>query len=155
MTYLRNELEGTLPTDASQRIERNELMRLVFEAVHETKWPSALAPIGDATPEPVLRTVLTYCYACSIFSSAEIEAAAKHDDAVRYLCAFDFPKFEEIRRFRRRNIPHLRESVARVLYAIWNSLNADGASISFLAFVAEADHRLACAVEADSAAMDD
>jgi hypothetical protein len=155
MTYLRHELEGTLPADASQRIEQNELMRLVFEAVHETNWPPAITPIGDATPEPVLRTVLTFCYACSVFSSAEIEAAAKHDTTVRYLCANDFPQFEEIRRFRRRNIAHLRESLARALYAVWNLLNADRIPVSFLAFVAEADHRLACAVEADSAAMDD
>ena len=155
MTYLRNKLEGTLPADASQRIEQNELMRLVFEAVHETNWPAPMSPIGDATPEPVLRTVLTYCYACSVFSSAEIEASAKHDESVRYLCANDFPQFEEIRRFRRRTIPHLRESVARALYSIWASLNPAHAPVSFLAFVAEADHRLACAVEADSAAMDD
>jgi transposase len=155
MTCLRNELEGTLPADASERIERNELMRLVFEAVHETNWPAAVAPSRDATPEPTLRTVLTYCYACSIFSSAEIEAAARHEEAVRYLCAKDIPEFEEIRKFRRRAMPYLRESLARVLYSIWNTLNADRMPLSFLAFVSEADHRLACAVEADSAAMDD
>jgi len=155
MTYLRNELEGTLPADASQRIEKIVLMRLVFDAVHETNWPPAPMPIGDATPEPVLRTLLTYCYACGIFSSAEIEAAAQHDSNVRYLCANDSPQFKEIRRFRRRSITHLRESLARILYSVWNILNADCAPVSFLAFVAEADHRLASAVEADSAAMDD
>lgn len=155
MTHLRQEIEGTLPADASQRIEKNELMGLVFDAVHDTAWPAVLPPIGDATPEPVLRTILTYCYSCSVFSSAEIEAAAKHDPSVRYLCAGDIPAFEEIRRFRRRSITHLRESLARVLYSVWNALNNDRVPVSFLAFVAEADHRLACAVEADSAAMDD
>jgi hypothetical protein len=155
MTYLRHTLNGTLPNDLRAAIDDRELIRIVFDAVHDTNWPPAPTPIGDATPEPVLRTLLTYCYACGIFSSAEIEAAAQHDSNVRYLCANDSPQFEEIRRFRRRSITHLRESLARALYSVWNFLNGDRAPVSFLAFVAEADHRLASAVEADSAAMDD
>jgi hypothetical protein len=155
MTYLRQQLEGSLPLDASQRIESTELMRLVFDAVHDTAWPTALAPIGDAIPEPVLRTVLAYCYACGVYSSAEIEAMARHDGTVRYLCANDFPKFEEIRRFRRRYLPLLRETLARTLHSVWKIVNPDLSPITGLAFIAEADHRLACAVEADSAALDD
>ena len=155
MTYLRHEIESTLPGDLSQRIDTTVLMRVVFDAIHDATWPVALPPIGNATPEPVLRTVLTYCYACGMFSSSEIEAAAQHDENVRYLCANDLPKFEEIRRFRRRSISLLRETLARTLFTTWNLLNPDHGPISFLAFLAEADHRLASAIEADSAAMDD
>ena len=154
MTYLRHELNGTLPADLSQRVDKTELMRLVFEAVHESNWPRALPAGANTTPEPVLRTLLTYCYACGVVSSAEIESLAKHDPTVRYLCANDPPRFEEIRQFRRRSITHLRESLAHTLYAVWPILNPGRAPISFLVFVAEADHRLANAIEADSAAMD-
>jgi hypothetical protein len=155
MTYLRNELESTLPADLGQRIDTTDLMRIVFDAVHDANWPAAMPPLGDATPEPVLRTVLTYCYASGIFSSAEIETAARHDANVRYLCANDLPNFEEIRRFRRRNISFLRETLARALFTAWNLLNPNRGRITFLPFLAEADHRLASAIEADSAAMDD
>jgi hypothetical protein len=154
MTSLRHELEGTLPLDLSRGIEASELMRVVFDAVHETNWPAARTPLGNATPEPVLRTVVIYCYACGVFSSAEIESRAELEPDVRYLCANDVPEFEEIRRFRRNNITRLRESLARTLYAGWQLLNAGRAPISFLAFVAEADYRLSLAIEADSAAMD-
>jgi hypothetical protein len=155
MTYLRQELEGTLPADLSERIDTPDLMRLVFDAVHETAWPAALPPIADSTPEPVLRTLLTYCYVCGVFSSVEIEAAAQNDTHVHYLCANDFPNFEEIRRFRRRSISCLRETLARALFTAWNILNPAHRPVSFLVFLAEADHRLANAIEADSAALDD
>jgi hypothetical protein len=154
MTYLHHELDGTLPKDLSQRLDKSKLMRLVFEAVHETNWPRPLPPNLNATPEPVLRTLLTYCYACDVLSSVEIELLAKNDATARYLCANDFPQFEEIRHFRRRSITLLRESLARTLYSTWMILNPNRAPISFLVFVAEADHRLASAIEADSAAMD-
>ena len=153
MTSLRQELEGTLPQDLSQRIGKNELMQLVFTAIDEAQWPQPRVAEEDATPEPVLRTVLAFCYASGVYASIELEAMAKHDPSVRYLCANDFPRFEEIRRFRRQNIGLLRETLARVLHAGWRLFNED-AAVSFLPFVAEADHRLSLAVAADSAAMD-
>jgi hypothetical protein len=154
MIYLRHTLNGTLPSDLLAAIDDRELMRIVFEAVHETGWPRPLLAEPDVTPEPVLRTVLTYCYARGVFSSAEIETLAKQDPTVRYLCANDHPSFAEIRRFRRRNIPFLRESVARVLHAAWPIANPQREAVSFVVFVAEADHRLTTAIQADSAAMD-
>lgn len=154
MMSLRSELEGTLPADLSTRIEKTALMRIVFEAVEAANWPKPRPVLEGRTPEPVLRTVLVYCYACNILSSVEIETMAKHDPSVRYLCAHDAPEFEEVRSFRRQNISRLRESLARVLHEAWTSLYPGRGSASILPFVAEADHRLSSAVAADSAAMD-
>jgi hypothetical protein len=155
MTSLRNKLAGALPADLSERIAIPGLMGMVFEAMDATQWPRPLAATADRTPEPVLRTVMIYCYATGVYSSGEIEGLARRDESVRYLCANDFPKFEEIRQFRRRHVSWLRESLARVLHAAWIALYPEDASMSFLPFVAEADYRLSLAVEADSAAMDD
>lgn len=154
MKSLRSELEGTLPADLSTRIEKTALMRIVFEAVEASNWPKPRPVTEGRTPEPVLRTVLVYCYACDILSSVEIESMAKHDPSVRYLCANDLPEFEEVRAFRRQNISRLRESLARVLHEAWISINSANGTASILPFVAEADHRLASAIAADSAAMD-
>ena len=155
MTSLRNKLAGGLPPDLSERINRLEIMRMVFEAIDATAWPRPRPVEGDRTPEPVLRTVVVFCYATGVFSSGDIESMARHDASVRYLCANDHPAFEEVRQFRRHNISWLRESLARTLHAAWITMFPQDANISFLPFVAEADHRLASAVEADSAALDD
>lgn len=154
MTNLRSQLEGTLPADLTMRIAKADLMRIVFEAIDASNWPKARPVNPERTPEPVLRTLLTYCYACNILSSAEIETMSKRDATVSYLCANDVPTFEEIRSFRRQNISWLRESLARTLQDGWQVINAQVSGASILPFVAEADHRLASAVEADSAAMD-
>ena len=155
MTTLRDKLAGALPADLSERIGKLEIMRMVFEAIDATAWPRPRVMDAERTPEPILRTVVTYCYVTGVLSSGEIESRARQDQSVRYLCANDRPTFEEVRQFRRHNIPCLRETIARTLYAAWIALYPGDANISFLPFVAEADHRLASAVEADSAAMDD
>lgn len=149
-TNLREKIEA-LPRDLTAWIPARHLMRLVFEAIESTDWPEA-AHVERRTPQPILATVMTFCYARGVFSSAEIAALASEDPDVRYLCARQLPTFEEIRHFRRQNVALIRETLARVLSAVWQVSNQN--PISFLSFIAEADHRLASAIEADSAAMD-
>jgi len=147
MIHLRDRLSPTLPVDLTEQIEPTRLMRMVFDALDATNWPRATTAM-----HAVLPTVLAYCYATGLSSSAQIEAAAAHDPHVRYLCAKSAPTFDEVRQFRRQNISPLRETLARVLFEAWSELH--GGNVSFLPFIAEADYRLSLAVAADSAAMD-
>jgi hypothetical protein len=151
---IRDGLDGVFPNDLSQVIGKPTLMRMAFEAVDAVQWPKPLPVSENATPEPVLRTLIPFCYCTGVFSSVEIETLAKSDPSVRYLCANDFPSWEQIRQFRRRNISHLREALARIFHAAYVEVENQPA-VSFFAFLVEADRRLRLAVEADCAAMDD
>jgi hypothetical protein len=145
-----------LPLDLGGLIGKSTLIRMAFEAVDATEWPRPLPPLPDRTPEPVLRTLLAFCYCAGIFASAEIRELSSSDATVRYLCANDNPTFEELRCFRRQNVSHLRETLARMIHACWSELHPDEAEVrSFLPFLVDADRRLRRAIEADSAAMDD
>jgi hypothetical protein len=151
---VKNPLSELLPADLSRVVGKPTLMRMAFEAVELTEWPRPLRSEPNCTPEPVLRTLLAYCYCVGVFSSREIEASAKFDSSIQYLCANDFPTWEQVRQFRRHNISHLRETLARMLRAVAEEIG-EGISDSFFPYLAEADRRLRLAMEADSAAMDD
>ena len=47
--------------------------------------------------------MLTYCYACNIFSSIEIEDMMRGDTALRRAYGDEIPDVQTLRRFRRRN----------------------------------------------------
>jgi len=145
-----------LPLDLSGVIAKSNLIRMAFEAVDATQWPRPLPALPDRTPEPVFRTLLAFCYTTGVFASAEIAEMATTDPTVRYLCANDNPSFEAVRVFRRQNISHLRETLARMLHHVWTELHPDEGEVrSFLPFLAEADRRIRLAIAADSATMDD
>jgi hypothetical protein len=141
--------EEALPLDFSNWVEKTTLMRLAFDAIDATDWPRPRVVAWDRTPEPVLRTLLSFCYMTGVFSSSEISSLSETDPSVRYVCANDFPTWEEVRQFRRQNLHCLRETLARMLLSLSHDLN-----ISFLQCLTEADRRLSLAVQADSAAMD-
>ena len=150
---IRNPLQQ-LPADLSNLVGKPTLMRMAFEAVDATIWPRPMPAGENRTPEPVLRTLLPFCYSTGVFSSQEIVSSTQLDPSIRYLCANDFPTSEQVRLFRRHNVSHLRETLARMLRAICEEIG-EPVNVSFFPFLAEADRRLNLAVEADSAAMDD
>ena len=145
------ELDVILPRDLSDAVGARTLMRMAFEAVDATDWPRWVATDENATPQPVLRTLLTFCYCSGVFPSAEIARAAGMEGNIRYLCANDYPTWQEIKQFRRMNTSSLRESLARMLQSVCDVV---GVQASFLSCLVEADRRLRLAVEADSAALD-
>lgn len=149
---VKKSLGELLPLNLRTIAGERTLMRMAFEASTETSWPAALPPIAGRTPEPALRTLTAFCYCIGMFSSREIEAAARMDSAIRYLCANDFPTWPELRQFRRRNTAALREMLARILQAVCDEI---GVPVTFFACITEADRRLRLAIEADSAAMDE
>ena len=144
-------LDVILPRDLSDAVGARTLMRMAFEAIDATEWRRWIATDENATPQPVLRTLLTFCYCSGVFPSAEIAQAASIEGNIRYLCANDNPTWQEIKQFRRMNMSSLRESLARVLQSVCDVI---GVQASFIACLMEADRRLRLAVEADSAALD-
>src|SRR5678815_1747718 len=129
------DLEGHLPTDLSLIIEGPTLIRLAFEAVEATPWPTAQRPQTDRTPEPVLRTLMAFCYSIGVFASRDIESAARLDPSIRYLCANDFPRWQDLRKFRRNYLVQLNETVARMLQIVCDEV---GTPVSFAVCLAEA-----------------
>lgn len=141
-------------------VQTDRLLGWVFEAVHARDWPAPR--VHEGMPPAVLRTLLVYCYVAGIFGSEEIEAAANEDETVRYLCANHFPHWQEVRSFRRSNLPWLIEAVRQVLQAaLGEHISECQASAAVFRCApwgwdlrAEANRRLARAVQCDSAAMD-
>jgi hypothetical protein len=117
----------------------------VYQAVASVDWPAAAPALKDATPAAVLQTLLTYCYAAGLYSSRDIEYAARTDPAVKYICANFRPGSDTIRHFRRRHLLLIQTAVARMLAL--NSFDGDAE--------AEAERCLTRAVREDSMALDD
>jgi hypothetical protein len=128
-------------------VETRALLRMVFESVHQVEWPNGKASSLITMPEPVLRTVLTYGYGIGILSSEDIAAATVHDETVRYLCANHRPTWQTVREFRRSNVPCLTEALAELFAKAAPARNFNPRLA--------ATERLAAAIRADSAAMDD
>jgi hypothetical protein len=131
------------------------LARATFEAVHKVGWPAVRHANDGRTPEPVLRTLLTYCYAAGICASEEIQEAVRHDPVVGYFGANHFPDWQEIRAFRRRNLPCLIEALALLFEKVAAGQDAPhlfGQRRSV--FRAAAERRMARAIQSDSVALD-
>jgi hypothetical protein len=67
----------------------------------------------------MMLTLLTYCYATSLFGSRDIESAIETDAIVRYICARTYPCWQEIRRFRRMHKEPIRQCLVQVLRQAW------------------------------------
>jgi hypothetical protein len=134
--------------NAAPALNALELLSRAYQAVQAVDWPKARLDAERETPEPVLRTVLTYCYAAGILSSVDIEAACRHDPVVRYICANDFPSWTTIREFRRRNLPWIASALKHLFETLEPADHMPEARF-------EAERRLARAIQADSNAMDD
>src|SRR4051812_23968327 len=91
--------------------ETSAMIRTVLDAVHEVSWRHIYFQRAeeDFTPEPVLRSLLTYCLAKGACGAQEIEAALAEDTGAEYLAANHRPKWETIHEFRRRNLDGLKD----------------------------------------------
>lgn len=155
-----------LPENLSANIEPKQFLGLVYEAVQTVEWPRT-APGGEAPCPAMMRTLLAYCYAIGVYGSREIEYMARVDPTVRYICANEFPSWGTIRRFRRREMPWLKQALARLCelaaerarpaareeYADWFMRRWEAPSAA--EFSREADERLRRAMQADSMALDE
>lgn len=141
---VRDDFEIVLPASM--------LIRMVYDATEHPSWVQPVPSHDDTTPDTVLRSVLTYCYATGIFSSADIEAAAAHDPVVHYLCANHLPRWQTIRDFRRRNMTGLKLAIGNLLYLAACCFQRH--DILRHEHQSEADRRLGRSIQADSYALD-
>ena len=159
-----------LSADFRSRFDLRQLTAFAIEAVHRVKPGSTtLMHKGQIFSEPMLLTVLTFCYSCGIYASSEIEEAIRENEAVRYLCARVFPDSEDLRHYRRGNAGVIKRCLIELFtlaeesgsvgdnmfptYAAHSARQMFGASRGWM-FVAEADRRVTLAIQADSIAMD-
>jgi hypothetical protein len=159
-----------LSADFRSRFDLRTLTAFAIEAVHRVKpGSSTFVHNGQVFSEPMLLTVLTFCYASGIYASSEIEEAIRENEAVRYLCARVFPDSEDLRHYRRGNAAAIKRCLIELFtladgscaggdnmfptYATHSARQMLGASRSWM-YVAEADRRVTLAIQADSIAMD-
>lgn len=159
------QLEGRTVTvpDMNVTVEVSRLICSVFDAVQQTNWPVSRAHRGDVMPEPVLQSLLVYCYAVGLVASDEIELAAHQDPAVKYLCANHELEASAIRNFRRGHAPFLKSAVANLFKLLANAGQESYSDFSIRrlersshihGFQSLAAQRIGRAIEADSHALD-
>ena len=159
------ELEGRAVTvpDLNVTVEVSRLICSVFDAVQQTNWPVSRGHRADATPEPVLQSLVVYCYAVGMLESEEIGFATRSDAAVRYLCANYEPDATAIRNFRRRHMPFVKSALANLFKLLANAGSENYGVLSMRRlerfspnhnFSSLAELRFARAIEADSHALD-
>ncbi len=125
----------TLHTDLSLALGERGLLIATLDAVQSLD-PRAIAALE--TPSPSLRpqmllTLVTYCYATSLYGSRDIETASAADGTVRYICARTRPSWASIRSFRRRNRDAIRACLTQVLKQCW-AARLDRGDVEFLGY---------------------
>jgi hypothetical protein len=159
---------GLIPDDLRQLVDERTLVYLVLEACHGIKWPHCVLPAGeeDSTPEPVLRTLILFCYAVGTYGSPDIEYAPSNDKTAAYICAGHQPSWVTIRHFRRQRAFQLKEALAELLRLVYKEARSHEGLYSTLArgrfggdlsleFIRDAEQRLHRAIQADSMALDE
>jgi hypothetical protein len=158
-----------LPADLRAWLPEGTLVYLALEAVQSISSPARGAREGQLgqsrLSQPILMTLLTYCYAIGLYGSKDIEVHTQMDRTVRYLCARNYPDWNLLRTYRRRNKDALRVCLEHLFAAAWQLRQSQAALPGGVAvvppvepsnrFAAEARERLARAVQADSIAMDE
>jgi len=148
--------------DLNLTLEATRLICSVYQAVQQVTWRRGKpAPDADPTPYAILQSLLTYSYAVGNLCSDDIQAAAIHDPAARYLCANHTPRSETIREFRRHNTASVTASLAHLFKTITAAAPETYSAYSFERafspnrnFHTLAQQRLARAIQADSHALD-
>ncbi len=93
------------------------LVRLCLDVVQAEApdLPRAGDPVADGQSPRMMLTLMTYCYAATIYASEEIRTACDRCPPVRYISARQDPNEAAIRHFRRANRSRIRRCLARIL----------------------------------------
>jgi len=94
----------TCPSSATERFSLAQTLQAAARGLDTDRLrPVTPSDTGLACQPRTLLTLLAYCYASQIYSSADVEAVLRSDANFRSLCRDRFPDARLIRRFRREN----------------------------------------------------
>jgi len=142
-------------------VARPESLAQTVQAAARAMDRNALRPLTSdgaqlAWQPTTLLTVLAYCYAMQIYSSAEIEVLLRQDANLRPFCQNQFPNARVIRRFRRENRESLQICLEAALRFVAEQKVAQGiiARVNSARLAEEARRRIITAMFTDSMDLD-
>jgi hypothetical protein len=111
---------------------------------------------GLAFQPKALLAVLSYCYSCEIYGSAEVENVLQRDVNYRRLCQDKLPDANVLRRFRRENRESIESCLAATLRFLADRKVKDGfvTKVNLPQLAEEAKRRIIRAMFIDSMQMD-
>ena len=118
--------------------------------------PAALQNAPRGCQPRTLLTILAYCYALQIYSSAEVEGLLQSDANLRPLCQDEFPDARMIRSFRRKNREPLQVCLEAALRFVADQKVAQGllSKVNDARIAEEARRRIIVAMFTDSMELD-
>jgi hypothetical protein len=131
MTKIERQPNGRVPDvpeNLSKWFPERGLLHLVLDTVQTVDLPAAAKrPEGSRILRPeMMLTLLTYCYVSGIYASEDVVRAISHDRTVRYICAHNYPTWEDIRLFRRHHREQLDACLMRVYLRAWTAKFDEG-----------------------------
>jgi len=136
------------------------LLGLVLAAA-QTLVPRPWASPTERPNPRMMLTLLTYSYASGWFGADDVERAAFSNPTVRYICAREAVRAEDVRRFRRANRSWVEHCLTQVIAQVWLRTNcraefrdASGAAqhaVILEAACCNARRRLSLALQLDAA----
>ncbi len=110
-----------LPENLTAWFSERKLLSLVLDAVLTVELPPTRngASDGRGLRPKMMLTLLTHCYAANLLSSEDIVRSLDENSTVRYICAHHFPKWNEIRLFRRHHREDLRRCLIQAYHQAW------------------------------------
>ena len=139
------------PRSLAQAVQAT--VRTVDEA---TLRPVARRDAGLALQPKALLALLSYCYACQIYASAQVEDVVRRDENFRKLCHNEVPDEWVIRSYRHHNREAIQFCLMTALCYMAEEKVRQGivAKVNVVSFAEEAKRRIIMAMFLDSVALD-
>ena len=134
-TEARNQQIDGVSSDLTRIVGERALLQLALDAI-QTLNPESLNDVARRMPDfrpQMMLTLLTYCYASSIYGSKDIEWAVENDRTARYICARTRPDWQSLRRFRRQNRELLFQCLLYVMKQTW-ALKFDNGDADYVGY---------------------
>jgi len=159
----RNIGAANLPPDLRTVVDERTLLRLILESIPEGDAARPAAPATEVSLRPpMMLTLICYSYAIGLYGSTDLESMLLQDRTLRYICARQFPRWQDIRRFRRGNRARIEQTLSAVLMRVFlEHLFPSVPEMATLSMIklceqiqVEANHRIETAILLDGVEVD-
>ena len=119
---------ASLPDNLTAWFSERQLLSIVLDAVQTVELPPTTAPSSNERrlrPSMML-TLLTFCYATDRLGSEDVVRSLGENTTVRYICAHHYPKWNDLRLFRRHRRDELRRCLVQVYQQAWAARFEEG-----------------------------